>query len=93
LELEELKLFMKIDGTDEDTLITSLQAAAEEYMKNAGVIKDYTKFLYALAIKMLVGHWYENRSVVGKADKLAFSLDSMIIQLKYTQVEPVVVVV
>ena len=91
MELDELKLFMRIDGDDEDTFIEGLQFAAEEYMKNAGVIKDYTKFLYTLAIKMLVGHWYENRSIIGKADKLAFSLDSMIIQLKYTQVEPVIV--
>ena len=90
MELAELKLFMRIDGEDEDVFIQGLQYAAEEYMKNAGVIKDYDKFLYALAIKMLVGHWYENRSVVGKADKLAFSLDSMIIQLKYTQIEVVV---
>jgi hypothetical protein len=56
-------------------------------MTNAGVNKDYTKELYKLAIKLLVGHWYSNRDIVGKADKLAFSLDSMILQLKYTQVE------
>ena len=90
MDLEELKLFLRIDGNDENLLIQGLQSAAEEYMLNAGVYKDYTKFLYSLAVKMLVGHWYENRSVVGKADKLAFSLDTMILQLKYTQVELVV---
>jgi uncharacterized phage protein (predicted DNA packaging) len=90
LEIEELKLFLRIDGTDEDLFIQGLQFASEEYMLNAGVRKDYTKFLYSLAVKMLVGHWYENRSVVGKADKLAFSLDTMILQLIYTQVELVV---
>lgn len=90
MEFEELKLFMRVDSSDEDTLIQGLQFAAEEYMTNAGVTKDYTKFLYILAIKILVGHWYENRSIVGKVDKLAYSLDSMILQLKYTQIEVVV---
>ena len=90
MEIDELKLFLRLDGTEEDLLILGLQAASEEYLLNAGVYKDYTKFLYILAIKMLVGHWYENRSIVGKADKLAFSLDTMILQLKYTQVEPVI---
>lgn len=90
MEIAELKLFLRIDGPDDDILIASLQLAAEEYLLNAGVYKDYTKYLYSLAVKMLVGHWYENRSIVGKADKLAFSLDTMILQLKYTQVEPVV---
>lgn len=90
MDLEELKLFMRVDDNEEDLLIQGLQSAAEEYLLNAGVYKDYDKFLYLLAVKMLVGHWYENRSIVGKADKLAFSLDTMILQLKYTQVELVV---
>jgi len=85
--IEELKLFLRIDGNDEDLLIQSLQSAAEEFMLNAGVYKNYDKFLYILSIKMLVGHWYENRSALGKADKLSFSLDSIILQLKYTQIE------
>lgn len=89
MELEELRIFLKIDGTDEDITIEGLQLASEEYLSNCGVTKDYTKALYKLATKLLVGHWYENRSVTGKADKLAFSLESMIIQLKYTQTQVV----
>ena len=90
MELEELKLFLKVDSEDDDILIGSLQLAAEEYMDNAGITKNYLKELYKLSIKLLVGHWYENREVIGKADKLAFSLGSMIIQLRYTQVEVIV---
>lgn len=89
MNVDELKLYLRIDGTEEDILIQGLQLAAEEYMTNAGVNKDYTKELYKLAIKLLVSHWYENRSIVGKADKLAFSLDTMILQLKCTQVDVV----
>ena len=89
MNLDEIKLFLRVDGNEEDTLIQSLQLAGEEYLANAGVNKDYTKELYKLAIKLLVGHWYSNREVIGKANKLAFSLDTMILQLKYTQAEVV----
>lgn len=88
MDLQELKLFLKLDDNEEDVLIQSLQLAAEEHMSNAGVIKNYSKELYKLAIKMLVSHWYENREVemIGKnVSKIAFGIDTIIIQLKYTQ--------
>lgn len=83
--LDELKLFLRIDGTEEDSLLLSLQSAAENFMTNAGVTVDYNNELYKLAIKLLVSHWHENREVVGNANKLAFSLDTIITQLKYCQ--------
>ena len=39
MDLEELKLFLRIDGNEEDSLIKSLQAAAEEYLTDAGIMK------------------------------------------------------
>lgn len=81
--LEEVKAYLKVDGTDEDAEILGLINAAEAYLINAGVIKDETNKLYKLAVKMLVVNWYENRQPIGKADKLAFGLDSIITQLKY----------
>lgn len=86
--LEELKLFLKIDDDEEILLIEGLQKSAEEYLNNAGIKKDYTKELYKLAIKILVSHWYENRAVetIGKnVSKIAFGLDTILIQLKYSQ--------
>lgn len=87
MSLEEIKLFLRVAGSEEDTLLIGLQSAAEEYMTNAGVKKDYTKGLYKLAIRLLISHWYENRVVVGKSDKIPFGIDNIIIQLKYSQVE------
>ena len=43
MDLEELKLFLRIDGEEEDSFIEGLQIAAEEYLTNAGIKKDYTK--------------------------------------------------
>ena len=54
----------------------------KRYLKNAGCVVTEGE-LYNLAIKILVSHWYENREVLGKADRLAHSLDSIITQLKY----------
>lgn len=88
MDLEELKLFLRIDGEEEDSLVEGLKIGAEEYLTNAGIKKDYTKELYKLAIKILISHWYENRAVetVGKnISKITFGLDTIIIQLKYTQ--------
>ncbi len=88
MELEELKLFLKIDDDEEILLIEGLQKSAEEYLNNAGIKKDYTKELYKLAIKILVSHWYENRAVetIGKnVSKIAFGLDTILTQLKYSQ--------
>lgn len=88
MELIYIKGYLKIDTDDEDILITSLQKAAEEYLTNAGVIKNYTKELYKLAVLMLISHWYENRRivVVGSISKeIEMSLSPLILQLKYTQ--------
>jgi uncharacterized phage protein (predicted DNA packaging) len=85
--LDELKLFIKNDGTDEDTLINALQVAAESYLSNAGVIMDYTNELYKLAIKLLVSNWYENRTASSEKalSKIPFGLDTIIVQLCCSQ--------
>lgn len=81
--IEEIKLYLRLDEDYDDLLLQNLVNSAILYLKNAGVKDGSETDLYNLAIKMLVLHWYENREIVGKADKLAFSLDSIITQLKY----------
>lgn len=87
MEIEELKLYLKADDTEDDELILALQKSAEEYLKNAGVSQAYTKELYKLAIKLLVAHWYENRKAESDKSKnqISFGLNTIITQLKYTQ--------
>lgn len=85
LTLEEAKEYLKIEHDEEDTLVQSLIIAAENYIKNAtGIEFDDTNELAKLAIKLLVVNWYENREInTDKANKLAFSLDVILTQLKY----------
>lgn len=66
--LEEVKLYLRVDGTLEDELISSMISAAIEYiktasgktgLKNGGDITESE--LVKLAIKQLVTHWYDHR--------------------------------
>jgi uncharacterized phage protein (predicted DNA packaging) len=82
--LDEVKAYLRIDGTEDDILLGSLIAAAESYIKNAtGIDVDESNDLHKLAVSLLVVHWYENRQTVGNLNKIAFSLDSILMQIEY----------
>ncbi|KXY32221.1 DNA-packaging protein [Bacillus cereus] len=84
LKLEEAKEYLRVDGNEEDMLISSLITAAEIYIKNATSKNvDLKSELAKLAARILIAHWYENREAVGKAEQLAFSLQSILVQLQY----------
>jgi len=82
VSIDEIKLYLRIDHDYEDDLLYTLLSSAAIYLKNAGCMVTEGE-LYNLAIKILVSHWYENRELTGKADKIAYSLDNIITQLKY----------
>ena len=79
MTVAELKLYLKVDGTDEDALLESLLAAATAYIDGqtgktkvkTGVDEAgaavyaaiSTSDLYNLAINLMCAHWYENRGV------------------------------
>lgn len=85
--LNEIKLYLRIDGEEEDALLSSLIIAANEYIKNATRPDvDETSELYKTAVKLLISHWYENRGAVliGSISKsLEFGLQSILIQLSH----------
>lgn len=84
LTVEEAKKYLRVDGDEEENLITSFVIAAEIYIQNA--TRQDVKLdsvLAKLAARILISHWYENREAVGKAEQLAFSLQSILVQLQY----------
>lgn len=86
MPLEELKKYLSVDYDEDDELLSSLMEAAEEYLLNAGIKKNYTKKLYTLAVKLLVKNWYDDEesiSIGNKNDKAQFALNSILTQLKY----------
>lgn len=91
MQLDELKEYLRIDGEDEDTTLSSLLFAAKSYIKNGTgltedmIVKNEIKELYNLCIKLLVSHWYENRAIETTGPnfhKLSYSLDSILLQLE-----------
>ncbi len=82
LTLDELKLWLKIDYDDDDSTLTTLKLTAEEFLTNAGVVKDYTKSQYKTCVEFIVKYWFDNRGLVGKVDETALGINSMIVQLR-----------
>lgn len=86
MNVQDIKLYLKVDHDDEDSFILSLQKAAEDYLYNAGCIKNYDNELYKHAIRILIAHWYDNRGLIGSTDLIKCSLESIIYQLKDTRI-------
>ena len=86
ISLKEAKEYLRVDGDEEDTLITNLIAAAEVYLKNAtGKTFDSTNELARLFCLVLVVDWYENRTyIAGKVgDSARPVIESILAQLNY----------
>ena len=74
ITLEEVKGYARIDMDEDDQLLETLIASAEEYLRNA-TGKEYpekdengSKINYELEkiyLQLLVAHWYEQRSPTG----------------------------
>jgi uncharacterized phage protein (predicted DNA packaging) len=81
LTLGELKNYLRIDGSEDDGILTLLMSAAKEYLADAGV-PETDKANYKLAVMLYVALHYENRDPSIKIEKLNYSLQSIILQLK-----------
>jgi uncharacterized phage protein (predicted DNA packaging) len=84
--VEEVKQYLRIDGSEDDVILASFIAAAKSFVKNAtGVEVVETNELHKLAVKLLVANYYENRLPVGdeKSVPLPYSLESILFQIGY----------
>ena len=84
LSLQEAKDFCRIDNDDEDALIKTLINTADSYIAEAcgeNYNKDSEKAKLCQA--MLVNHWYENRDILGNKKALRYSVESLMLQLRY----------
>src|SRR5690554_1238084 len=92
MTLDDVKLYLRVDTSDDDALIQSLITAAETYIKQqTGKTKKIvgaeetdisTDDLYNLCVKLLVAHWYENRGVEisdrATVTKISHSVDALV---------------
>jgi uncharacterized phage protein (predicted DNA packaging) len=78
MTLDEAKLYLRVDGTADDALITGLITAAAKYIDGqtgktqvkTGEVDGVATYgpiaadaLYITAQKLMIAHWYENRGV------------------------------
>lgn len=81
--LDELKTYLRIDGSEDDSVLALLLEAAVEYLKNAGVHDtNIESASYKLAVMLYVALHYENRDPAVKIERFSFALESIILQLK-----------
>ncbi|MBP1950293.1 head-tail connector protein [Virgibacillus litoralis] len=86
--IDEVKSYLRVDGTEDDMFISSLISVAQEDLASSGITNTETE-RYGLAIKLLVANHYEERrpQVVGTVtNKLAYSLERIILQLKAEEI-------
>lgn len=82
MELNDVKLFLRVDGNNEDILINDLIKTAHSYM--AGAVDNFDeKYQNAddrwkakadQAMRLLIADWYENRLAVGRPEMSAVAL-------------------
>ena len=84
MTLEEAKTFCRIDNDDEDDLIKTLLKTAEDYMISAcGNHFNKESEKAKLCQGILVNHWYENRTIMGYRKALPYSIENLLLQLRY----------
>lgn len=81
MELSEIKVYCRIDEDYDDSLIEMLKAAAEEYLKGAGIPVKYEDYTYKLTVLSLVRYYYDERVSSGAPDECNDAIIQL--QLKY----------
>lgn len=89
LTLDEAKAHLRVDGTDDDTLIQGFVDAAQEYIEaiitptaddgEEPVVPAVTE-TQRQACRLLVGHWYEHREAIaeGSISKVPSAFDMLL---------------
>lgn len=69
ITIEQIRLHLRIDGTDEDAYLAALLLAAVEYIEKMTTIPHSADYPHTLrhAALLLIGNWYQNRE--GVSDK------------------------
>lgn len=85
MSVEELKNYLRIDTKSDDSLLEMLKASAEAYILGAVDAQEQAEndVRFKLAVALLVGSWYENRSNEGpNTSEIPFGVQSLITQLR-----------
>lgn len=95
MELNDFKNYLHVDNdlTDDDALIQSLMSAAKEYIENSTGktwTEDADTPLMLTCAKLLVAHWYSDRTLVSKSNVQEYnhSITSMLHLIEMSDAYP-----
>lgn len=79
--LKSVKEFLRVDGTDNDSIIQEHILHAAAYVKSStGRSFLEGDHLHRIAIKLLVRHWFD-----GHDSDIDFGINSILTQIKYSE--------
>ena len=82
-KLAAVKRYMRVDGDEDDVVISALYEAAVLYLRDAGIKEPAEgSALYDLATWGLTLHYYDHRDAVGTEASFPTGLRPIITQLK-----------
>ena len=84
MDIETVKLYLRIDNDEEDRLLEMMLETAREYVVDAVGKCDETKSKVRLLLLNIISDIYENRSLMEEKSikKLRHSVQSIIFQLQ-----------
>lgn len=85
MELKDVKLWLRIDHDEEDSILQMLIESSKSYYETATGFKYENKPKINLFCMVLIADWYENRELTGRrvSEKVRFTIQSMLAQLQF----------
>ena len=80
MKLEDIKIYLRIDGDEEDGLLNTMMAAGEEYIRSAVGAYDDTDPTAQVLLAAIVQNMYDNRELTKK--RIEYTFQSIILQLR-----------
>ena len=93
MKLEDVKLYLRIDGDEEDALIQNMMQAGAEYIRSAVGEYDDTDPTAQILLAAIVQNMYDNRELMQSEQqmkkRIEYTSQSIILQLqvKYSMEE------
>lgn len=94
LNIEEVRPYIRVDYTEDDSLIHLLIANAESYLRDSvsdydlkvlNDLEDRFKNKAKLAMLVLIKNWYDNRDFMEfrVGEKVSYTIQSIMLQMDY----------
>ena len=85
--LEDIKEYLRVDGDDEDNLISMMMEAGKEYIRSAVGEYDDTDKTANILLAAIVQNMYDNRELMQSDQqvkkRIEYTFQSMILQLRW----------